>query len=81
MMIKATKVDGIYDKDPMKHSDATKFDTLSYDEVLEKGLKILDATAVCLARENALPIKVVHMEQTSDIIAAMNNQKIGSTII
>lgn len=81
MMIKATKVDGIYDKDPMKHSDAKKFDSISYDEVLEKGLKILDATAVCLASENTLPIKVVHMEQTSDIIAAINNEMVGSTII
>ncbi len=80
MMIKATKVDGIYDSDPMTNPDAVKFNTISYKEVLDKGLKILDATAVSIASENSLPIKVVNMNKPDDIIGAMNGDSIGSTI-
>lgn len=80
MMIKATKVDGIYDSDPMNNPDAVKFDTISYKEVLDKELKILDATAVSIASENSLPIKVVNMNKPDDIIAAMKWEAVGSTI-
>jgi len=80
MMIKATKVDGIYDSDPMTNPNAIKFDTISHKEVLNKGLKILDATAVSIASENALPIKVVNMNKPADIIAAMNGENVGSCI-
>lgn len=80
MMIKATKVDGIYDSDPMSNPDAIKFDTISYKEVLDKQLKILDATAVSLASENNLPVKVVNMNNPTDIIGAMNGESVGSTI-
>jgi len=80
MIIKATKVDGIYDSDPMTNPDAKKFDTISYQEVLEKWLKILDATAVSIASENSLPIKVVNMNNVDDIIGAINDENIGSTI-
>ena len=80
MMIKATKVDGIYDSDPMSNPNATKYDTISYKEILDKQLKILDATAVSLASENSLPIKVVNMNKPDDIIAAINWEKVGSTI-
>jgi len=80
MMIKATKVDGIYDCDPMANPDATKFDTISYKDVLDKQLKILDATAVSIASENALVIKVVNMNKTEDIIGAMNWDNVWSCI-
>jgi uridylate kinase len=63
MMIKATKVDGIYDKDPVTNDDAIFFENISYDEVINKNLKILDQTAVSLAKENNQIIKVVKMSK------------------
>lgn len=58
LLLKATKVDGIYDKDPLKHSDAIRYDKVSYTEVLHKELKVMDATAVALCRDNHIPILV-----------------------
>jgi uridylate kinase len=63
-MIKATKVDGIYDKDPMKYTDAVFFENVSYDEVIAKNLKIMDQTAVSLAKENKQILKVVNMSKS-----------------
>ena len=60
-IIKATKVDGVYDKDPMKYSDAVRFDQLSYDETLRRHLKVMDATAITLAQENSVPVIVCSM--------------------
>ncbi len=60
-IIKATKVDGLYDKDPVKHSDAVKFDTITYDETLRRHLKVMDTTAITLAEENDVPIIVCSM--------------------
>ncbi|WP_298068622.1 UMP kinase [uncultured Mailhella sp.] len=60
-IIKATKVDGIYDKDPMKFSDAVRFDHLTYDETLRRHLKVMDATAITLAQENHIPVVVCSM--------------------
>lgn len=60
-IIKATKVDGVYDKDPMKHSDAKKYIRVSYDEALAKHLGVMDATAIALAQDNAIPIIVCSM--------------------
>ena len=60
-IIKATKVDGVYDKDPMKYKDAVKFDSLSYEETLSRRLKVMDATAITLAQENSVPVIVCSM--------------------
>ena len=60
-IIKATKVDGVYDKDPMKFSDAVRFDELTYDETLRRHLKVMDATAITLAQENNIPVIVCSM--------------------
>jgi uridylate kinase len=70
-MIKATKVDGIYDKDPMKYDDAIFFDEISYDDVIRMNLKILDQTAVSLARENNQVIKVVNLSKDKAILNAI----------
>ncbi|MCB1334507.1 MAG: UMP kinase, partial [Roseivivax sp.] len=59
---KGTKVDGVYDKDPMKHEDAVRFDKVSYDECLAKHLKVMDASAIALARDNNLPIIVFNLD-------------------
>lgn len=63
-LIKGTKVDGVYDKDPMKHDDAVRYDTVSYNDVLVKNLGVMDASAIALARENDIPILVcsIHAE-------------------
>lgn len=65
VLIKATKVDGVYDKDPVKHADAVMFKHLSYDETLRRHLKVMDSTAITLAQENRLPILVCSMFNSS----------------
>jgi uridylate kinase len=62
-IFKGTKVDGVYDKDPNKHADAKRYDNVSYDEVLEKHLGVMDATAIALARDNDLPIIVFSLDE------------------
>jgi uridylate kinase len=62
-IFKGTKVDGVYDKDPVKHSDAVRFDTISYDDVLQKHLAVMDASAIALARDNSLPIIVFSLDE------------------
>ncbi|MGB3556529.1 MAG: UMP kinase [Jannaschia sp.] len=61
-IFKGTKVDGVYDKDPVKHPDAVRYDRITYDEVLSKHLKVMDASAIALARENGLPIIVFSLD-------------------
>jgi len=80
MMIKATKVDGIYDKDPVTNPDAKFFETISYDEVISKNLKIMDQTAVSLAKENNHILKVVNMGKTGAILNAIEWKREGTTI-
>ncbi|NNF24817.1 MAG: UMP kinase [Rhodobacteraceae bacterium] len=62
-IFKGTKVDGVYDKDPAKHADATRFETISYDDVLQKHLGVMDASAIALARDNDLPIIVFSLDE------------------
>lgn len=62
-IFKGTQVDGVYDKDPKKHSDAIRYDKVSYDEVLQKNLKVMDASAIALARDNNLPIFVFSLDE------------------
>ncbi|MEM6619114.1 MAG: UMP kinase [Pseudomonadota bacterium] len=61
-IFKGTQVDGVYDKDPQKHADATRYDQVSYDEVLQKNLKVMDASAIALARDNSKPIVVFSLD-------------------
>jgi len=67
MLIKATKVDGVYDKDPIKYSDAVKLDTLTYDEALKDHIKVMDDTAIALAKDNRLPIVVANMNTKGNL--------------
>lgn len=80
MILKATKVDGVYSKDPMKHKDAKRFTKLTYMEVLEKQLKVMDATAISLCMDNDLPIVVFDMTKKGNIGRAVKGQKIGTII-
>ncbi|MCT7548369.1 UMP kinase [Aliarcobacter butzleri] len=68
MLIKATKVNGVYDKDPMKYPDAEKLETLSYDRALEDQIKVMDDTAIALAKDNKLPIAVTNMNEKGNLL-------------
>ncbi len=69
LLIKATKVDGVYDKDPNKYDDAVKQDTLSYDQALNDHIKVMDDTSIALAKENKLPIVVCNMFEKGNLLA------------
>ena len=81
VVLKATKVDGIYDKDPVKYPDAVKYDTVTYTEVLNKNLKVMDATAISLCRENKLPIIVFDSLTEGNIKRVIMGEKIGTIVI
>ncbi|AXX91749.1 UMP kinase [Malaciobacter molluscorum LMG 25693] len=72
MLIKATKVDGVYDKDPMKYADAVKLETLTYDDALEDHIKVMDDTAIALAKDNKLPIVVANMNEKGNLLKIIN---------
>ena len=78
-MIKATKVDGIYDKDPVLHKDAVLYHELSYSEALQKQLRVMDATAFSLAQENSLPILVCSLTK-GNITKIVHGEKIGTIV-
>jgi uridylate kinase len=80
IIFKATNVDGVYDKDPNKWPDAKKFDNLTYSEVLNKDLKVMDSTAASLCRDNKIPILVFNLEDPKNIIAAVCGEKIGTIV-
>ena len=80
VILKATKVDGVYDADPKIHGDARRYSELSYLEFLSKGLKVMDATAVSLCMENSLPIMVFNMTVAGNIQRAAFGEKIGTLV-
>ena len=79
-ILKATKVDGIYDKDPMKFKDAVKFDSISYIEALERRLAVMDSTAFSMCMDNKVPILVFDMNKPGNIRRAILGEKIGTTV-
>ena len=79
-MIKATKTNGVYNKDPMQHSDAVRYEKLNYDEVLKQNLQVMDATAIAFCRDNQLPILVLDYRETDSILKAVCGEKIGTLI-
>ena len=80
VIFKATKVDGVYDKDPNKHKDAIKFDKLTYLEVIKRGLKVLDTTATSLCMDNSLPIIIFDITKHGNIKGAITGSKIGTIV-
>lgn len=80
VMIKGTKVDGIYDKDPMKHDDAVRYDQISFDEAIEQKLGVMDTTAVVLCRDNNLPVKVFNMNKDGDLMKLVMGESVGTTV-
>ena len=80
VILKATRVDGIYDKDPEMNSDAVKLDELEYMEVLSRGIKVMDSTAISLCMDNRMPIVVFNLKEKGNIKRIIFGEKIGSTI-
>ena len=81
LLIKATKVDGIYNKDPMKFDDAVKLDTISYDQALEDHIKVMDDTAIALAKDNKLPIVVANMNDKGNLLKIINGDTSKCSIV
>ena len=80
VMLKGSRVDGIYTADPEKDPTATKFDDITYDEVLKRGLKVMDLTATCMCKENNLPIVVFDMDTVGNLKKVISGEEIGTLV-
>ena len=80
VIMKATRVDGVYDKDPEKYADAVRFDHLTYNQVLQENLRVMDASAISLAREEKLPILVFNMTEPGNIVRVASGEDMGTLI-
>jgi len=81
VIIKATKVDGVYDADPLKVATAKKFATITYEEVLQLGLRVMDLTAITLAKENRIPIVVYNLQNPGDLLRVVQGESVGTTVV
>ena len=79
-VLKATKVDGVYDKDPVKHPDARRFDRISFDEAIERKLGVMDMAALCLCMERSIPVVVFDMNRPGHIAAVVRGEPIGTLV-
>ncbi|WNK20763.1 UMP kinase [Halomonas piscis] len=80
VVVKATKVDGVYDKDPVKHADAVKYEQLSYDDALEQKLGVMDLTAICLVRDHNMPVRVFDMNKPEALLNLVVGGREGTLI-
>lgn len=80
LLLKATKVDGVYDKDPNKHADAVRYDSLTYDDVIGQGLEVMDTAAFALARDSDLPLRVFDMSQPGELLRILHGEPIGTLV-
>jgi len=80
VILKGTRVDGIYTSDPEKDESATKFDSITFEEVYQKGLSVMDLTAFTLSNENSLPIIVFNMNQTGNLLKVVNGENVGTLV-
>ncbi|MEO0367574.1 MAG: UMP kinase [Pseudomonadota bacterium] len=80
ILVKATKVDGVYDKDPAVHSDAQKYQVVSYDEVLQQRLGVMDATAIALCRDNSMDLRVLSIGEKGALKRMANGEPVGTLI-
>lgn len=80
VILKGTRVDGVYDSDPEKNENAIQYDTISFNDVIKKNLKIMDSTAFTLSQENNLPIIVFNMNKAGNLLKLINGDKIGTSI-
>ena len=80
IVLKATKVDGVYSADPMKVSDAEKYTRLDYDEVLDRKLEVMDLTAICLCRDHNMPVRVFEMAKQGALLSIVRGGNDGTLI-
>ncbi len=80
LLLKATKVDGVYDKDPKKHADAVRFDTLDYDEIIARDLQVMDTAAFALARDAELPMRIFDMDRPGALLGILRGEPIGTLV-
>jgi uridylate kinase len=80
VLIKATKVDGIYDKDPKTHADAQRFTHISYNDVLQRNLQVMDGTAIAFCRENSIPILVVSLSDDQGLLRGVQGEPVGTYV-
>ena len=80
VLLKATSVDGIYSADPKKDADATKFEEITYMDILKLGLQVMDTTAVSLCKDNSLPMIIFSMRESGNILRVIEGQKLGSLV-
>jgi uridylate kinase len=80
VMIKATKVDGVYDADPVTHPDAVRYERLTYDEAITQKLGVMDATALVLCRDYGIPLKIFNINNPGDLLAVTRGEPVGTTV-
>lgn len=80
ILLKATKVDGVYSADPMKHPDAIRYDQLSYDNAIEQKLAVMDATALVLCRDNHLPLRVLNINESGAMLSLIKGNDVGTLV-
>lgn len=80
VVLKATKVDGVYSSDPMKNSDAIRYDFLTYKEVLTKGLEVMDSTAICLCQEQSMPLQIFNMSAPDALKRIVLGEQVGTIV-
>ena len=80
VLLKATKVDGVYDRDPVGNPDAVRFETVSYDQVIADKLGVMDATAIVMCRDNDLPLRIFNLTRPNALVQAMSGEAIGSLV-
>jgi len=80
IVLKATKVDGVYDRDPVKHADAKRYETIGYDEVLEKRLGVMDAASIALCRDQNLPVRVFSLHKPGNLMRVCLGENVGTLV-
>lgn len=80
IVLKATKVDGVYSADPLKNSDAKRYDYLTYKEVLTKGLEVMDSTAICLCQDQGMPLQVFDMAAPKALKRIVTGERVGTIV-
>jgi len=80
VVLKATKVDGVYSDDPVKNPQATRYETLTYQEILNKGLQVMDLTAICLCQEHDMPLQIFDMHEPNALNQIIKGKRIGTFV-
>ena len=80
IVLKATKVDGVYSEDPVKNPNATRYDFLTYREVLSKGLQVMDSTAICLCQDQGMPLQVFNMAEPDALKKIVAGERVGTIV-